>query len=86
VVASDLVPFVNEYLLGDAAESDQGLRLGDGAIVAPADDVDAFARALNILLGDDVLRNEMGQRAYEITFPRFTWGQVVKEFLERLDF
>jgi glycosyltransferase involved in cell wall biosynthesis len=61
------------------------LRLGDGAIVAPADDIDAFARALDILLSDESLRSEMGQRAYEITIPRFTWGQVVKEFLENLD-
>jgi len=86
VVASDLVPFACEYLLGDGVTSDQGLRLGDGAIVVPADDIDGFARALNILLSDDALRKEMGQRAYEITIPRFTWGQVVKEFLERLDF
>ncbi len=85
VVASNLVPFACEYLLGDAVESEQGLRLGDGAIVAPADDIDAFARALDILLDDEALRSEMGQRAYEITIPRFTWGQVVKEFLETLD-
>jgi mannosylfructose-phosphate synthase len=86
VVASDLVPFVNEYLLGDAVKSDQGLRLGDGAIIAPADDVDAFTRALDILLSDEALRSEMGQRAYEITIPRFTWEQVVSEFLESQEF
>ena len=85
VVASDLVPFACEYLLGDAVESDQGLRLGDGAIIAPDDDIDAFTRALDILLSDEALRSEMGQRAYEITIPRFTWEQVVKEFLENLD-
>jgi mannosylfructose-phosphate synthase len=86
VVASDLVPFACEYLLGDAVKSDQGLRLGDGAIIAPADDIDAFTRALDILLSDEALRGKMGQRAYEITIPRFTWGQVVKEFLESLNF
>jgi glycosyltransferase involved in cell wall biosynthesis len=62
------------------------LRLGDGAIIAPADDVDAFTRALDILLSDEALRSEMGQRAYEITIPRFTWEQVVSEFLESQEF
>ncbi len=88
LVASDLVPFVCEHLLGDDVEPgpEQKLRIGRGAIVVPADDVDGFAQALDILLSDDALQSEMGQRAYEITIPRFTWEQIVKEFLESLDF
>jgi glycosyltransferase involved in cell wall biosynthesis len=87
VVASHLVPFVTEYLLGTQAEDvhfggvRQPLRVGAGAIVVPADDVDGFARALEMLLTDDDLRKEMGRNAHDVTIPRFTWRNVVTVFL-----
>mgnify|MGYP001829208570 CR=1 FL=1 len=88
-VASDLVPFAAEYLLGPAAkalesESGPGLRLGDGAVLVPADDVDGFARALTMLLGDDTLRERMGRKALDITIPYFTWTHRTRDLLDDL--
>lgn len=92
VVASDLVPFATEYLLGQNPESmalDGGTRsgsllVGEGAIVAPADDVEAFARAMTLLLSDEARRVAMGQRALEITIPYFTWEVRTREMLQDL--
>ncbi len=91
VVSSDLVPFAVEYLLGDDPDrvpvgGDEGraLLVGDGAIVAPADDVDAFADALVMLLSDEALRTWMGRRALEITVPYFTWEARTRDLLTDL--
>ncbi len=88
VVASHLVPFVTEYLLGEQAEiiefpgDSQPARRGQGAIVVQADNVNGFAHALEMLLSDDDLRRKMGQNAYHITVPHFTWGNMVSAFLD----
>jgi glycosyltransferase involved in cell wall biosynthesis len=88
VVASHLVPYVTEYLLGKSVEEihfKEGrptLKLGEGAIAVQADDVDGFAHALELLLSDDALRKMMGRNAYHITVPYFTWGNLVTVFLE----
>jgi glycosyltransferase involved in cell wall biosynthesis len=89
VVASDLVPYVVEYLLGSDPErvevADGSATLaGEGAIVAPADDVAAFAAALTTLLRDDERRLAMGQRAKEITIPYFTWEARTGDMLDDL--
>jgi glycosyltransferase involved in cell wall biosynthesis len=91
VVASDLVPFATEFLLGaqiaeaELEGSDHPLKLGEGAIVAHADDVNGFARALEMLLSDGDLREEMGRRAYQITVPYFTWPRRVSRFLQEVN-
>lgn len=88
VVASHLVPFVTEYLLGTDVEEvhfQEGsppLRIGHGAIVVQADDVDGFAYALEMLLTDDDLRKKMGQNAYHTIVPYFTWQNRVTDFLD----
>jgi len=89
VIGSDRIPFVVEHLLGTAMEGGQaaaggpsGLRVGAGAVVVPADDVAGFAQALELLLADRELRDEMGRRAYEITVPDFTWPTIVDKLLE----
>jgi mannosylfructose-phosphate synthase len=88
VVASNLVPFVREYLLGSHAIEipcegcEKPFVLGDGAIEVQADDVSGFAHALVKLLQDDVLRKSMGKRALEITVPFFTWTSRTQEFLK----
>ncbi len=91
VVSSHLVPFVVEYLLGPDiqkipydGEDHPPLRQGSGAVVVQADDVKGFAYALTMLLKDDSLRQEMGENAYQITIPYFTWGHVVNDFLEKI--
>jgi glycosyltransferase involved in cell wall biosynthesis len=90
VVASHLVPFVTEYLLGSDVEEvhfeggRQPLKLGDGAIVVQADDVNGFACALEMLLSNDGLRKTMGQNAYHVTVPYFTWQNRVTVFLEEI--
>lgn len=91
VVSSNLVPFVVEYLLGDDiteihydGDHRPPLRQGKGAIVVEADEIEGFAHALTMLLTDDTLRQEMGEQAYKITIPYFTWGHVVNDFLEKI--
>lgn len=73
VVASHLVPFATEYL--DKA---------NGAIVVQADDVDGFARALEMLLIDDDKRKTLGRNAYRATVPYFTWPNRVSAFLAEI--
>ena len=86
VIASHLVPYVTGYLLGSDAQEvpfeggREPLQVGSGAIVVPADDVEGFARALEMLLTDDHLRQSMGQSAYQITVPYFTWENMVTLF------
>ena len=91
VVSSNLVPFVTEYLLGDAFEEipyDDGaysLKVGLGAIVVPADNIAGFVRGLEILLDQEGLRQRMGENAYTITIPYFTWENMVRVFLRDSD-
>jgi glycosyltransferase involved in cell wall biosynthesis len=89
VVASDLIPFVREYLMGDEiiqisydGTDDIPMLQGAGAFVVQADDVDGFAEALERLIGDEDLRREMGERAYDITLPYFTWKNMTARFIE----
>lgn len=91
VVASNRVPFVTEFLLGDAPKGippekdNQPIQLGLGAIVVEADDVQGFAQAMVLLLSDQGLRDKIGQHAYEVTVPYFTWDNMVARFLKELD-
>ena len=90
VISSDLVPFVTEYLLGDPVEKipieggQRSLQIGQGGVVVPADDIHGFAQAINLLLSDPDLRRKLGENAYKITIPYFTWGNVVGEFLDSI--
>lgn len=92
LVASNLVPYVVEYLMGSEVvrvwqdkQAKHPINLGAGAIVAYADDVDGFAYALEMLLADDVLRIAMGENAYHATIPYFTWLNMVESFLMSID-
>jgi glycosyltransferase involved in cell wall biosynthesis len=93
IVSSQLVPFATEYLLGenvkeiwyDREKQEQPLRQGCGAIIVPAGDVGGFSHALQILLTDDELRRKMGEEAYEVTIPYFSWSRVVDNFLDKID-
>lgn len=91
VVASHLVPFAAEYLLGPApqqvpldGEGGGELQVGDGAIVVPADDVEGFATALATILSDDARRDAMGTSALHITVPYFTWAQRTHDLFNDL--
>jgi len=87
VVASNLVPFAVEYLLGPGPTptgTDPALLVGEGAVVVPADDVPGFASALILLLSDDGLRARMGRAARDITVPYFTWRERTRDLLDRL--
>ena len=91
VVGSDLIPFAQEYLLGDEvekaplADGDEHLLVGEGAIIVPADNVAGFATALEMLLGDEALRREMGENAYDITIPYFTWQEMTERFMDAIN-
>jgi len=89
VVATSLVPFATEYLLGDdisevSFSQENKIQIGKGAIVVPPFDVDGISVALEKLLSDEKLRLAMGKNAYEITIPYFTWEQIVEDFLKEL--
>jgi glycosyltransferase involved in cell wall biosynthesis len=91
VVASNRVPFVEEYLLGETIEelpygneSSQVARLGSGAVQVPVDDVAGFSHALQLLLSDERLRGTIGENAFNSTVPYFTWDNMVERFLEAI--
>lgn len=93
VVGSHLIPFVCEYLLGKKVDriSYEGqkaapMKQGEGGIVIEADDVDGFAQAILKLLKDEQLRKKMGERAYHITIPYFTWKAMVERCFEAIGF
>jgi spore maturation protein CgeB len=46
--------------------------------------VNGFAYALEMLLSNDDLRKTMGQNAYHVTAPYFTWQNRVTTFLEEI--
>jgi mannosylfructose-phosphate synthase len=89
VIASNLVPFVVEYLLGASPEKasvsadgqTEELLVGEGAIVVPADFVPGFANALVRVLKDEDFADSMGKKAYEITIPYFTWRHLTEQLL-----
>ncbi|MBC8509614.1 MAG: glycosyltransferase [Chloroflexi bacterium] len=91
VVSSHLVPFVTEYLLGDEVEEipygnrTHSVKVGRGAIVVPADDIIGFTHALEMLLSQEAFRRQMGENAYRMTIPYFTWENMVRVFLEDSD-
>lgn len=93
VVASDLVPFATEYLMGSRpaqipvdgfTDPQRVLLVGEGAIVVPAGDTEGFAQALAMVVSDDQLRIDMGARAFHITVPYFTWEQRTRDLLDDL--
>jgi glycosyltransferase involved in cell wall biosynthesis len=88
IVSSDGVPFATEYLLGTEIavrvlpeHPARSINIGEGAIIVPRGDIPGFTFALRTLLSDDNSRHEMGEKAYRITIPDFTWEQVTKKFL-----
>jgi glycosyltransferase involved in cell wall biosynthesis len=92
VVGSHLIPFVKDYLLGAAMREitcecvyAAPLRQVTGAVLVQADDVAGFAYALERLLTHDSLRQELGQNAYDITIPYFTWKDMTQRFLETIN-
>ncbi len=92
VVGSHLIPFLTEYLLDGSVEEwtcDEGkapLKVGRGGIVVQANDVAGFACGIERLLDDEPLRAQMGQEAYHITIPYFTWEGMTRQFLEQAEF
>jgi glycosyltransferase involved in cell wall biosynthesis len=92
VVASELVPFAREHLLGSdpmrISVNRHGpaydLLFGQGGVVVPADFVAGFAEANARLLQDDDLRERMGAGALEITVPYFTWDRRTRDLLDDL--
>ena len=91
VVGSDKIPFVVEYLLGEEVEERSidavksgPLRIGEGGIVVPSDEVEGFAYALDLLMSDDEYRKRMGDKALDITVPYFTWEEMTRRMLDKM--
>jgi glycosyltransferase involved in cell wall biosynthesis len=90
VVASDLVPYAKEYLLGSMVDEipvDGGsIQVGEGAVVVPADNVKGFAEALLYLLNNMEVKQKMAVNGYRITIPQFTWEKMTRDFLLKIGF
>ncbi|MFP4178580.1 MAG: glycosyltransferase [Spirochaetaceae bacterium] len=91
VVASDKIPFVVEYLLGENVEErtvegvESGpVKIGEGGIVVPSDEVAGFSYAVKFLLEDEKRRREMGEKALDITVPYFTWEEMTRRLLNKM--
>jgi mannosylfructose-phosphate synthase len=87
VIASSLVPFITQYLhRGSTVSVDETnpISVGDGAIIVQPDHISGFSQAMSALLSDESQRKTMGNQAYQITIPRFTWPRVVRQFLKSL--
>lgn len=86
-VASTRVPFAVEFLRGDGpgrrqcSTGEEAYEVGEGAVIVPPDDAGCLAAALSLLLDDEALRRELGEAAYRITIPRFTWKTATVRFL-----
>jgi glycosyltransferase involved in cell wall biosynthesis len=92
IVASHLVAFVVEFLLGKNVVqmtydggSGQTVHQGAGAIVVPTDYVRGFACALDRLPANDGMRMTMGEGAYLVTIPHFTWKRMSSSSLADID-
>jgi glycosyltransferase involved in cell wall biosynthesis len=91
VVASNLVPFVSEYLLGSKVESiaasneHSPMQIGEGGIVVEASNEDGFVEALRLLVSNTEMRRQMGQAAYQATVPYFTWQNLIPRFLDQIN-
>lgn len=94
VVASDLVPYATEYLLGDKSKvevipvdgSNETIKKGEGCIIAPADNVEAFAASINFLLEHLEEKQKIAINGYKITIPQFTWERMTRDFLSSIGF
>jgi len=88
IVASNLVPFVVEYLIGPEPQrvevESKDILFGQGGVVVQADCVQGFANALVTLLKDDKRRQQMGDKARHITVPYFTWKHLTEQLLKDL--
>ena len=89
VVASDRVPFATEYLLGSEKETRSvrdgvEITLGEAGTVVPADSVEGFAAALDLLLTDEELRIRHGEAGYHVTVPAFGWDRLAASFLDSI--
>lgn len=86
VIASSLVPFAVDYLHNQGAVTSRNktVSIGKGAIIVHPDEVEGFADAINLLLSDEERRRSMGQNAYNLTIPQFTWPRMVENFLDNL--
>lgn len=91
IIASDLIPFAVENLVKNSneeiVESEEDtitIQWGEGGAVVPAGKVAGFAHALDRLLGDSRLRDDIASKAYKITIPHFTWPAMTKRMLEKV--
>ena len=87
IVSSNLVPFVTEYLAGEAAPKitlGSGTEIidGDGALIVPPGDIEGVVSAIDLLLSDDKLRKKKGSLAFKATIPYFTWDHIIQDFLK----
>ncbi|HPQ81688.1 MAG TPA: glycosyltransferase, partial [bacterium] len=92
IISSDRVPFATEYLMKnereETVETPSGpskLRWGEGGVVAPSGDHEAFGYALERILSDKSLQESLADGAYRATIPYFTWPNLTRELLRKAE-
>ncbi len=72
------------YVIGDemAEEIDPGIKKGTGGLLIPPDDVHALAKALEMILVDDELRNELSKGGLSRVGDLFTKEVVCKKVMD----
>ena len=58
----------------------EGLDVTDGENFIRADDAEAFARAILLLMGDDTMREQIASAARRLVEDRFSWSRVARQF------
>ncbi len=94
VVGSKKIPYVSEYLFpgekehaGEAVQEEEKEPLyGEGAVLIPQQEPALYAKAMAKLLQNRQLRKRMGEKAYSITIPRFTWQESTEKLLQGIGF
>ena len=93
VVTSALVPFATEFLAGDSPRKEVysgdgatgSITAGAGCIIVKPDETEGFAHAISLIINDETLERRMGEQAYSICIPYFTWKSMIKVFLKDID-
>ncbi|MDA3940117.1 MAG: glycosyltransferase [Spirochaetia bacterium] len=91
VVGSRLIPFINEYLVGnsgaivqDEALDEGSVIMGNGAFMVRTDYINGFSYSLERLIEDSELYGRMSKAAFSITIPYFTWKDMTEFFLSEI--
>ena len=77
IVASDIGP--NAELIVASAPDDSGFRVGEAGVAARTGSAEAFAAAIDHMMGRPALREALGRRARELAVERFSLARFERD-------